>query len=409
MKEKNLKEHKDYEDAVIDMAKDTIEDLLQGNTKSIQQLKNYYKMSKVEGNSMQTLKTKIRILKYLLDYIKKDDFKNFKRSDIEKFILHKSNLNPSTLNLYKIHIKTFYARLYKKLPGQYPKVVEWLETKNHNNGTHKRKEILSKIEIKEILNATDSIRDKCLISILYDGALRIGEACNLKIKDCYPDEYGYTIIVNGKTGERKIRLVNAVPHLKHWLNIHPYKDNIEKNVFICLSRRRGEPLLPIGGYKIIEKAVKKSNIQKKVYPHIFRHSKLTHLTREGFSESELRLFAGWGRTSNMADIYIHNNYDSVDKKIREKNNLVNKEDKKKKEKEDKSLQPITCPMCEETNDPDNSFCVSCGQILDNIGIKTLGETTTAMTLLMKKDKKLTERLINEISKEVKEKLLLNLK
>ena len=44
----------------------------------------------------------------------------------------------------------------------------------------------------------------------------------------------------------------------------------------------------------------------KIYPHLFRHSRLTELAASGYSnEALLKKFAGWTPGSNMAEVYFH--------------------------------------------------------------------------------------------------------
>ena len=49
---------------------------------------------------------------------------------------------------------------------------------------------------------------------------------------------GAVISVSGKTGHRNIRLVEPVPDLQAWINIHPLKGNPDAPLFVT-SRRRG--------------------------------------------------------------------------------------------------------------------------------------------------------------------------
>jgi hypothetical protein len=50
---------------------------------------------------------------------------------------------------------------------------------------------------------------------------------SLKVKHIFFDEYGAQLIVNGKTGQRRIRIIASVPYLTEWLNKHRDKDNPE--------------------------------------------------------------------------------------------------------------------------------------------------------------------------------------
>ena len=305
--------------------------------------------------------------------------------------MSKSNSSVGTINNYKIHIKSFYTWLYRYPKGKYPKIVNWIEKGKEKDNGHK--EILTRKEVKLLLKNAPCLRDKCFISLLYDGALRVGEAVNIKIKDVHIDSYGIKISVNGKTGPRNIRLIESVPILKQWLNEHPFKENENYSLFISLARKYGCPLSTPGGYKIVSKSAVKSGINKRVYPHLFRHTKLTHLAADGFNEMELRIFAGWNKGSPMPEVYLHTREEDVDKKIRNKNGMVDKEEENKIKEDKENLKPKKCPMCSEINDVNNKFCFKCGQILDGKAAIELMRTNDTILEVAKNNKDLMESMI----------------
>jgi integrase len=65
--------------------------------------------------------------------------------------------------------------------------------------------------------------DKALIASLYETGCRIGELAGLRV---HFDNYGAIIIVNDKTGMRRIRTIFSAPYLSSWLDIHPKKKTL---------------------------------------------------------------------------------------------------------------------------------------------------------------------------------------
>ncbi len=55
---------------------------------------------------------------------------------------------------------------------------------------------------------------------------------------------------------------------------------------------------------VIYSARKGAKLQKKVWPHLFRHTRLTELAKR-YTEAELRLIAGWETDSKMPGVYVH--------------------------------------------------------------------------------------------------------
>ena len=303
------------------------------------------------------------------------DMKKVTRKDIEGFIASKKDLSASTKEGYKIRIKVFFQWLYNcnVVKKEYPDVVDWIRTTTVKK-SHEDYKLISKDILKKLCDNCLYLRDKCIILVLYDAGMRISELANLKLKSITWDEYGAKILIRGgKEGgksqeDREIRLTDSVPVLKQWVNSHPFKEDKEKNLFICLGSYFGKPVTSQGAYKIIEKTRIRAGIDERIHPHSFRHTRLTELAKDGFREMELRLFAGWSKSSTMPEVYLHFNKDDLDNKILMKNRLKsNKEiqsELKKQEEERKKTEPLNCPQCGEKNDFNNKFCNKCGLILN---------------------------------------------
>jgi len=72
-----------------------------------------------------------------------------------------------------------------------------------------------------MIEACDNPRDRALVHVLYESGARSGELLNMKIGDVEFDQYGAVIRVCGKTGPRRLRLIESVPDLQLWLSMHP--------------------------------------------------------------------------------------------------------------------------------------------------------------------------------------------
>ena len=115
----------------------------------------------------------------------------------------------------------------------------------------------------------------------------------------------------------------------------------------------------MGVYGKLKSIAKRAGIKKNVHPHIFRHTKLTEMAKV-LTDAELRIFAGWTKSSNMAAVYTHLNSNDVNNKILEKRGLINQE----VQQEEKLLEPIKCTNCNNLNPVGNTICEFCNQILD---------------------------------------------
>jgi integrase/recombinase XerD len=208
-------------------------------------------------------------------------------------------------------------------------------------------------------------RDKFLISGLYESGCRVSEWLNIKLKDIVFDESGAKIKVSGKTGQRNIRLIDSVPYLHELISNHPFKHDAEQFLFISFASNVYGHVLKMGTVGTrLRTYSKRAGIQKKIYPHLLRHSRLTWLAQnEGFNERDLRIFAGWSSTSDMPNTYLHYGEEEVDKKLRKAKGIYSEKETKLDKFERKALTPRECPRCNRINPATALYC-NCGMVLD---------------------------------------------
>ena len=125
-----------------------------------------------------------------------------------------------------------------------------------------------------------AIRDFALISLVYACALRISEACNLKLDEVDFEKLEVSIF-DGKGGDRIVPLPQpTVKILKEWLEIRPqWKGNNYFFVNVKGTTRPGEvrPLATRYYEKLFEKLADISGVKlkngAKPHPHTLRHSR----------------------------------------------------------------------------------------------------------------------------------------
>ena len=247
------------------------------------------------------------------------------------------------------------------------------------------KKVLSKTDLisredLELILKHCSLKVRTLLMVLYEGALRKDEALNIRFKDVKFNG-GYIILRIGtsKTQKRDIPLTESIPYLKEYFNykafnpidkIFPYKRNTSLNVYL---------------YKLTQKLIAEYPDKwegRDLYPHLFRHSRLTELARGKLNEAQIRKFAGWEPGSPMPRIYFHlDDQDII--------NILTKG--QVKVPEPKKFKSIICPICNADNTEQNLFCWKCNNILDKDKIKEAG-----IQLIVQPDKT-NKELENRIS------------
>ena len=291
----------------------------------------------------------IHSIKKLLQIINKDCDK-FTVRDLEGFILGMDGYKPKTKHIRWYCVKKFFEFIGKK------ELYDNLKPRFKKKGMKLPEELLTEEEVKKMIKCAYNIRNKALISVLYESGCRIGELLSRRIKHVIFDEFGAVLIVDGKTGMRRLRLINSVPLLSNWIAHHPKNDDPES--FLWVSLNNYDTLV---GHRAVSQMLsstaKRVGIKKRVYCHLFRHSRATFLSRF-LTEQELKVYFGWTGGSNMASIYVHLSGKDVEKKILEINGVKNIPHSRG----DFILKE--CIRCKAKNDSSNKYCSSCGMVLD---------------------------------------------
>jgi hypothetical protein len=173
-------------------------------------------------------------------------------------------------------------------------------------------EILTIPEVNKLLSAADSLRDRAVISVLWESGCRVSELCALDVQDVkefVSKENGGKVFltlffrtVKGGDEQHSTILVEGSDHLKAWLEA--YKPVSQDRPLFVNSQR--ERLRRGGVEKTIKRVAQKAGIEKRVYPHLLRHSRATHLLRIGVSEIMVKRLLGWKPNSPMLSMqYQH--------------------------------------------------------------------------------------------------------
>jgi site-specific recombinase XerD len=216
-------------------------------------------------------------------------------------------------------------------------------------------DLLTEPEVRQILAVCKTSRDRALISVLYEGGLRIGEVGQLRWEKITFDEHGLIINLDFKTGKpRFIRCVFATPYLREWQQ----DSRVFDNPYVFISNRNEPPTYEML-YRQIRRLARRAGIKKHVHPHIFRHSRITHLLQQGMNESAVKMMMWGSINSDMFQSYAHLTGADVDKAVLELHGIMQKKPKEK----DHSLEARECPRCHAIAGPTQKFCGNCAEPL----------------------------------------------
>jgi site-specific recombinase XerD len=172
-------------------------------------------------------------------------------------------------------------------------------------------DVLSRQEIQALEDAAGVERDKLIVRTLADTGMRLGGLLGLTLNDFRGDgKRVFTLRVHEK-GDQE-RLVPVQPELYRRLHRFAKKTRRESDsdrIFLALrkSRRTGqfEPLEPSGVNQLFHNLAELAGIDKRVYPHLLRHSFATHFLRRGGNPLLLQQILGHESLAMITMNYSH--------------------------------------------------------------------------------------------------------
>ncbi len=178
-------------------------------------------------------------------------------------------------------------------------------------------DFLSEEEVERLLKVYEgddplSLRNRGMLELLYASGLRASELCGLR-RDCIDFDRG-VLRVSGKRGrERMVPFgQSAADCIARYLEKgRPVLDKTRKATVLFLSKT-GRPLTRERVWGVVTAAATQSDITKRIYPHLLRHSFATHLINHG---ADLRVIQEMLGHSSIAttQIYTHTNFSRLEK------------------------------------------------------------------------------------------------
>jgi integrase/recombinase XerD len=284
-------------------------------------------------------------LRMIYEHLKEKFLNPDKKAIISMFLELKKNYSDSTIMDYENVMKRFYKWLFGNLP-------DFLNIRYSHKSSHDKKmELITRGDIERMIDACNNTRDKALISLLYDSGCRIGEILTLRIDDIVFDEYGMILRVHGKTGNRSVRIVgDSISYLKDYIRS---KDDKDESLFTGLQKQNmHRPMKYYDARKLLINLKARTGIEKRIYPHLFRHSRASLLASK-VPEAPLENQMGWVHGSKMTSIYVHLSMRDQDNAILKAYGIDIKERKEIEEK------PKKCPRCDSLNPSNARYCHNC--------------------------------------------------
>lgn len=263
-------------------------------------LKNYMDTMLSQRYSIHSIIDYTGSMIKLLDQSQIVDMEDLKVSDVNNYlkILANQSVSYSLLNTVHSAVNVFFDRVSTKSWEGLDKLVRPKSPKT-------LPQILSEGEIIRLIQEIDNIKHLSIVYILYGTGIRRNELINIKIEDVYW-ERGQIFIRGGKGA--KDRVVNISEASKETLETYFHKE--KPMTYLFEGRKVGKQYSVSSLASILKKAAKKANIDKKVTPHILRHSFATHNMDAGVALPKIQALLGHSDIKTTM-IYTHLSNDDI--------------------------------------------------------------------------------------------------
>lgn len=247
----------------------------------------------LEHKRYTTIKTYKNCLKGLLFYYPDIKPSQITKEQIVQYLLYnikEKKVSKSTQGQIINALNAFYIRVL----NQVEKVQEIERPKKQK----KLPNVLSEEEVQRLLKASDNLKHKCMLILIYSAGLRKGELLNLQVNDLNAQRK--TLFVkNGKGGKDRYTFYSdtAIKYLEKYLKAYQPKGWLFQGQ---TGGRYSETSLQ----KVFQKAKTQSAVNPQITIHGLRHSFATHLVEKGVPLHVVQQLLGH-HSIKTTEIYLH--------------------------------------------------------------------------------------------------------
>jgi len=279
----------------------------------MQELQSYVHYLKVEkGLSQNTLKNYKRDLDSYTQYLESSGITNFSQvteQDISRYIskLKAKGLETATINRALSSIRGFHTFLFEEERGQSnpAELIDSPKSIRKLPDTLSIDEVISLLENIPVDESGLWIRNRAMLECLYATGIRVSELVGITRQQLMTQEG--VLRVRGKGGKERIVPVGriALEWIQRYLaEIRPGLIKQKRTNDMLFLNRRGTPISRVSVWNIIQEAAKSADLNKRIYPHILRHSFATHMLEAGADLRAVQELLGHSDISTT-QIYTH--------------------------------------------------------------------------------------------------------
>lgn len=247
----------------------------------------------LKGYSSQTFKCYISHVKRFSDFHNKSP-ELLGDAEIREYLhycITKRKLSECTVNTSYSALKFFYETTLER---------DWnLKKVFRRKVPRKLPVVLSKEEVKAILDSVDNLKHKAVLVTIYAAGLRVSEIVKLRIDDI--DSKNMQIFIREGKGKQARYAMLSKSNLEI---LRDYWKRYKPKYFLFEGQGQNSHIAVRSVQKIFQKAKNKCGIKKKASVHTLRHSFATHLLEAGTDICYIQRLLGHSNISTTM-VYLH--------------------------------------------------------------------------------------------------------
>ncbi len=248
--------------------------------------------------NLYLLKISVRFFKKDLDKLNVKDMENLVRAlNEDSFLKQNGNkYSPQTKSNIK-KVLVMFLRYHLKDKTKFEKLTDWIETR------FKKKDIsaLTEEEVKRLMKGCNTMKQKVLVSVLFDSGARIEEFLNIRGEDFVKVEGDipyYRVTIREEFSKTKGRTFGlfwkgTTELIDDWFELN--KDKPLTEPFFDSTYNGVRSILRKIGLRVLKKSIN---------PHLLRHTSATYYAGQGMDYFQLCKRYGWSIGSNVPQTYI---------------------------------------------------------------------------------------------------------
>ncbi len=270
--------------------------------KGREEIERYRQWMETNRYPVSTIQTYVSMMEKFLKFVRPKEAHECTSDDLTRIVgeyILPNGFSRSFQNQMISSVKKFYSHIYRTVidPGKLTRP----------RPQHKLPNVLSREEVKLLLNSSKNEKHRVMLSLIYACGLRRSELLQLLPSDI--ERYRNLIRIRQSKGFRD----RVVPVSDRTIAmIDSYIGRYKPAKYLFEGQNQGEPYSAASLEKVLKRACGLAGIRKEVTLHWLRHSFATHLLESGTDLRYIQELLGH-RSSKTTEIYTHVSTKSIQK------------------------------------------------------------------------------------------------